>query len=134
MEVEVLGEGQLHVDRTPVVAIIEAAQHENAPRSRKGRRKKTRTQARIWDYATLDGPEGPVEVIEKFRGSPIPWIRPDLRTTGPATMCLLGTLPPEVQGRTVAGPPGGPLPVHDREALPDRGRGTEAPTAGRRVR
>jgi hypothetical protein len=84
MEREVLEADHLHVDETPVVAIIEAPRDPDAARSRKTKRpKKTRIKARMWVYATLggemfyrftedrsrDGPGGPGEVLEGFRGA-----------------------------------------------------------------
>ena len=84
MEAEVLSEAHLHADETSVVAIIETPKTaEDAPETAKRRKKKTRIQARMWVYLTLlgkmfyrftedrsrDGPGGPAEVLDSFRGS-----------------------------------------------------------------
>lgn len=82
MEDEVLSESYLHVDETPIVAIIESAIAPAKARAANPLKKKFRIQARMWTYSTLerkmfyrftrdrsrDGPGGPAEVLEKFCG------------------------------------------------------------------
>jgi transposase len=85
MEAEVVAESHLHVDDTPVVALVDTDKVRNekvAAVARAENKKKIRLTARVWVYVALsgkiffkftddrsrDGPDGPAEVLAKFIG------------------------------------------------------------------
>ena len=84
METEVLSEKHIHVDDTPVVALIDAPkQDEGAAPPAEPQKKKIRLLARVWAYVSLTGKvfyrftedrsrdmkDGPADVLAKFTGT-----------------------------------------------------------------
>ena len=84
METEVLAEGHIHVDDTPVVVLVDAPKEDaSATPPAEPQKKKIRLLARVWTYVSLSGKVfyrftedrsrdmagGPAEVLAKFKGT-----------------------------------------------------------------